>query len=453
LQINVKKLSKSKMVKLSNLKLKKKITAFCLLLSITHGSAQDQWSLNQCIEYAIQNNLTIKEELLNSQMISIDHKKSVANFLPSFNAFGTHGYNFGQSIDPFSNEFATGTVRSDKMYLNSSWQLFAGFQHYYSFELSKAEIGHQTLNLEIQKRNLKIDITAQYLAIILNSKKVKIAEKQIDYSHQLIHLKKESIKNGNEPEYQLVEVLSHLMTDSLNYTKAKNQVEISKLKLKQTLNISTNDVFDIDLQETEKNNITNYQEINLSELAEVKQIQMQEKFNDLRIKISKSKLFPSLSLNAAIGSGYSGNNMEIINNVLHPKSFSNQLHDNLYKTVSLSLSIPIYDQGTILSIEKAKIEQQKTVNRKIQILKGVQNQITEIQIELKNENDEKNRAETILEANEKMHNISSIRYQEGDISFNEYLIFKNKLITSEIEFLQTEIQVSFKRKILSYYVE
>src|SRR5690554_6934728 len=212
--------------------------------------AQETWSLEKCIAYADSGNLNLQHKKADLLIAEIQYKQSKLNVLPTLNAGGTHGYNWGQSIDPFTNQFATDRVRTNNLYVGSSWSIFSGLQNYYLIQQNN--ISHQVTEqeIEIQRRNLKIDITAAYMQIVLNHYLIEAAEKQLAYAIESENIAKERLKGGYATHYEVLSMTSQLIKDSTTLIQAQNNKEYSLLLLKQLLNYQ--EEIQVEISEIEK---------------------------------------------------------------------------------------------------------------------------------------------------------------------------------------------------------
>ncbi len=204
--------------------MKRKLTILFLLLTNLAFSQEKHWTLNDCIKHALKNNLSLASSKLELEASLSAKKHAKYKHLPTLNAYGTHGYNWGQSIDPFTNEFATDRVRSNNFYLSSTWTLFAGFEQYHITQKLKNRTVSQQYNLEVQQRNLKIDVSAQYLQILVNHYQVEIADEQIKYTKEELKRGKILVKLQEKTNYDLYQIEAQIALDSLSLTKARNEL-------------------------------------------------------------------------------------------------------------------------------------------------------------------------------------------------------------------------------------
>lgn len=431
-----------------------KIKLIILLLSVSlfTSSQEKQWTLADCISYALENNLSLESSKLDLSMSEVSEKYAKYKHLPTLNAYGTHGYNWGQSIDPFTNEFATDRVRSNNLYLHSSWTLFSGFEQYHISKKSKDERQYQQYNFEVQQRNLKIDVTAQFLQVLLNHYQWKIAQEQLEYTQKELEKGKKLVALEEKTKHDLYQIEAQVALDSLTVTQSANELRLSKLRLKQFLNLKQEESFDIDVSANTAPLQNNLQLVNYQLLPEVQQYELMEKVSLTNLKINKARRYPSLMLSSSLGTGYSGNNLELIGTDYVTKSFSTQLDENFYLSATLTLSIPIFNHAQASqNISLAKMELQKSQVAKEQALLEVQHQIEQLQIEVENAFSEVQSSGTALESAELSFQSAELKYNEGLIRFTEYVEIRTQLFKAQSELLKAQFLHRFKVDILGYY--
>jgi len=151
----------------------KSILTIIILVSFSINYAQsiteNTWTLEQCIDSALVNNYAIGTANIKSDIANVQLKNAKYSYLPSLNGGATHGYNWGQTIDPFTNQFATNRVQYNNFYLSSSLVLFSGLQNYYGQKIIEIDWQSQAYNKQIEERNLKIQVATTYLQVLLNN--------------------------------------------------------------------------------------------------------------------------------------------------------------------------------------------------------------------------------------------------------------------------------------------
>ena len=415
-------------------------------------SVDTAWDLDKCISYATLNNLNLKTSNLSLIQSEINRNQTKYSYFPTLSAGATHGYNWGQSIDPFTNQFATDQVRSNSMYISSNVTLFSGLRNYYTTQKTNSEFLIQKYSQKIQQRDLKIDVSGLFLQTLMNYKTIEIVQEQIVYSLEQTKRIKLLVEQKHKTNYDLLEVESQLGLDSLAFIKAQNEYKLSILRLKQFLNVKNETNFEIDTS-FQINEIPNtLTEINYSKLDENLLVNEQIIAQTQNIKIAQSGRYPSLTLSASLGSGYSGNNKELIGTEFLPKPFNIQAKENFYQTATLSLNIPIFNGNQVNSqIQLANIELDKAQIQKEKALLEIENKIEQLKIEIDNSNAQILATEKVLNSLQQNFKVATLKYEEGVINYSQFLEVKNKLIKTEMELLQARFEYAFKLEILDIY--
>lgn len=414
--------------------------------------AQTNWTLEDCLNYATENHLSIQLKQLDIQNAATQNKQASFNALPSVNGGVTHGYNWGQSIDPFTNQFASNRVQTNNLYFSSSWSIFKGFQNYHLQKKTNSELQYQHYNLEVERRNLKIDITAAYLQVVLNHSIWQIKTEQFGYSLN----QKQRIQALVDSEYlttnDLLETVAQTAMDSAQMVKSKNEYIVSLLQLKQLLNLELKEEFSIQLSNFIESNSGVKTELDYVNLPELKALELKQQMSELELKIAQGRLSPSLSINASMGSGYSGNNQEFVGNQLQPKPFPTQLEENFYQTAALSLSIPLFNNWLNgAEIQRSKIEIERTRIEKTQLIQSLAYKIEQLQIELINIKGTIEAMKMALSSAEAAFESATLKYENGYIKLTEFLEIKNKLFATQRELTQLNVELLFKEMVLRVY--
>ena len=266
-------------------------TLFFLLLLALSSFSQENWTLEKCIDHALKNNLNIKESQLDVDLSKASSNKTTFDYLPTLSGNATHGYNFGQRIDPFTNTFATERVRSNNFYLSSSITLFSGLQNYYTKQKVKSDYKAQQYNVAIQQRNLKIDVTASYLQVILNQEILKTYQEQLKLTQQQKERTKQLIQANRKTKSDLLEIEAQLSLNELNVTKATNDIKTTTLMLKQLINLSKETDFKIEQTEIDQP-IEQLTELDYTSLIETEQAKERLNSSFKSLQIAQGGIYP-----------------------------------------------------------------------------------------------------------------------------------------------------------------
>ncbi len=441
-------------------------------------------TLEACIDYALQNNIQIKQSELNTELSKISLFQSKANLLPSLNGNLSHSYNFGRTIDRFTNEFATQQVLSQNLALSSDVILFNGLQNINTIQQNKFSYLASKYDVDKIKNDVSLNIAFAYLQILYAIETVENARNQMGITNAQVERTKKLVDAGASAKGTLLDIQAQLALEELNLTNAQNQLDISYLSLTQLLNIGTTEGFSIvkpdltvgneTLLTSDANQIYNTA---VSNLPEIKSAELYVKSYEKAIDVAWGLLSPRLAFSAAYGTGYSGLSLRTDvspvfegyrpngdvtsgnDTVYSPfftspgkKPFLDQYKDNVNKSFGFYLTVPIFNRfQTKTTIDKARIQKLNgdlnVESTKLQIRKNIQQAYADANGGLKKYN-------ATLKAVEAMN--ESFKYAEqkfnvGLVNTNDYNDSKNKLAKAESDLLQAKYEYVFKSKVLDFY--
>jgi len=226
--------------------MKKLFLVVVLLLAITPMFAQQKWTLQQCIEQGIKNNISIMQADVNQQINKVSYEQSRANILPTLNGGATHTYNIGRTIDRYTNTFANSTVLSQNFYLGTQVTLWSGLTQYNTIKQNQYTYLATKETVEQRKNDLALNIATNFLQVIYNNELIKISQNQVDISKEQLDRVKKLVDAGSLAKSNEYDVAAQLATDEFSFVSAKNNYALSMLTLKQLINLDTLNNFDIE---------------------------------------------------------------------------------------------------------------------------------------------------------------------------------------------------------------
>ncbi|NNC82710.1 MAG: TolC family protein, partial [Flavobacteriales bacterium] len=286
-------------------------------LSPTLLISQTPWTLGQCIERAWDSNLDIERTEMFRDMAEIDLKQSRFSQFPSLNAGATHGYNWGQTIDPFTNEFATDRVRNNNLFLSSEMVLFRGMQIRNSIKQSKIDLEASAEDLKLMRNDMALLVAQSFLNVLFNKEQVKAAEEQVSISERQVTRMERMFEVGQEAEAGLLEVRSQLATDVLNLTQIENSLMIARLTLTNLLLLGPQEAQQFEIlapsdslldMERPIPEVLQVYSTAVQNLPQIKAAELRVESSEVGMDIAQGGRSPQLSVRGSIGSGYSGNN-------------------------------------------------------------------------------------------------------------------------------------------------
>ncbi|MDW8296071.1 MAG: TolC family protein [Raineya sp.] len=454
--------------------------------------AQERWSLQKCVDYAIENNITIKQRQLQVESASQNLQQSrESRFIPQVSASVSQAMRTGRSIDPFTNQFVTQNVFSTNVSLNGSITLFNGFGTINTIKQNETTLKANQLDVEQSKRDISLNVANAYLQLLLAQELEQVSLAQMEITKAQLERTEKLFKAGSVAEVQVLNLKSQLANDEVNVITARNQVSIAKLNLLQQMNMPATQ--NIEIEKVEVGTIINeYASQNpqeIYEIAEKNQFNIQSA--DLRIQslqyneaIARSALYPTLTLGAGINSAYSsaapselfrpdgtttlvrvpigyvGTTFDTVytiravpNGKTEPNRFFNQMDFNRSSFVVLSLNIPLYSQGrTRNAIMQARI-QQKNQMYQAQLLRQQLRQAVEQAY-----NDMK-LAQSNFEARQKQVEALELNFKAVESRFNagasnavDYNLAKLNLDQAKAQLVRAKYEYLFRIKVLDFYM-
>ena len=434
------------------------IVTLIIVCCYTEISAQQKkWTLDDCINYAVTNNIDLRRQRLQRETSEVNLLKSRMDVLPSLNFGSDARVGFGRSIDPVTNLITFKQNLSNSYSLNSTIQLFSGFATLNTISANKFMLKAGLENEKIARNTLIVDIMGQYY-LYLYAKGLESASRlQLDLSEKQLFRILKMVETGKEALSRQFEIESRVSADKLSYTIAQNNSNQALTTLKQMLQLEPGSEFDILMPDLNNLLITDSSfdtdsvySIASEILPRLKAINYELSASIKQVAVSKGAIMPRLSAGGAVFTGY----YKVINDGSPDQvSFSTQLKNNNSQAVFLSLDIPIFNNYSIgRNIKLAKIRKDD-VSLRLELEKN--NLYTEIENACLNFNrgkDEFSAATANFEYNKKSFNAVEKKFESGLVEVTDYTIAKTTLFNAETEALRTRLQLLIRRLTIQFYI-
>jgi outer membrane protein len=433
----------------------------------------------------LKNNIQIQQSELNTEISDINLTQSQLSLLPSLNANGAHSYNFGRTIDRFTNQFATQQVLSQNFSLSSDVTLFNGLQTINTIHQNRYAYLANKYSVDKMKNDISLNVATAYLQILYSMEAVENARNQIGITTAQSERSKKLVDAGSIARGAYLDILAQLSTEELNLTNAENQLNIAYLSLAQLLNLSNasglrivKPEISIEAQPLLGIDVAQVYNTAVENLPEMKSAKYNVKSAEKGLDVAWGGLSPRLVLSGSYGTGYSGLSKELSGTpeftgyqptgdvtetgekVLTPGftaptrviPFMDQYKNNVNKSIGLYLTIPIFNRWqTKSSIDRARIQKMNAElsveSTKLQIQKSVQQAYADANAGLK-----KYYASTrAVEAIQESFKYTEQKFNVGIVNTNDYNDSKNKLIKAQSDLLQAKYEYIFKTKVLDFY--
>lgn len=444
------------------------------------------WTLEECIDHAVKNNIQVKQSELSTRLSKADLLQSEGNLLPSINANAGHSYNIGRRIDPFTNTFATSQVLSQNLSISADINLFSGLQNINSIKQSRYDYMAAKFDVDKMKNDVSLNVATAYLQALFSMELLDNANNQLGITAALVERTKKLVDAGSVARGTLLDIQAQLALEELNVTNAQNQKDIALLSLAQLLNLPTANGFSIVKPElgviSESLLAANAEQIYntaIGSLPEVKSADLKVKSADKGVDVAWGGLSPRLSFSAAYGTGYSGLSERFLTDptfqgfspngsvtssgdtVLSPffstpeteqVPFSDQYRNNVNKSFGFFLTVPIFNRfQTKTAIDRARIQKMNAeltvLSTKLEIQKNVQQAYADANAGLKKYASSVKAVEAMKES----FKYTEQKFNVGMLNSNDFNDAKNKLIKAESDLLQAKYEYVFKTKVLDFY--
>lgn len=439
--------------------MKKYIFTLLALLMTIPLSAQRKWTLRECIDYAIENNIEIKQQALSVEGAKIDLNTSKMSRLPDLNANVGSQFNFGTTTLPSTNITQSANSFSSNLGISSSIPIFTGFRIPNEIKYKELDLLAATANLSKAKENLELQVTSLYLEVLFKKEILKVYEEQLDLTNKQLEKTRAMVEAGKVPKSQEYDMVAQQAKDELNITTSGNDLDIALLNLSQSLNLPEQAGFDVvepaveDQMEANSASLLPATEIYNIAIGIKPHVKAQEytlEGSRKRLKVAQSGYYPTLTLGGGYSTAYShlyGSNGSGAN-----PAFGKQLRNNSREYVGLTLNIPLFNRfQTRNNVRAAKlnIENEQLIldNVKLALYKEIQQAYqSAVAAQSKFTSTEK-----ALFAAEEAYSYAEQRYELGKSSVFEFNEAQTKLLTSKSEQIQAKYDFMFRAKILDFY--
>ncbi|MBC8753101.1 TolC family protein [Kordia sp. YSTF-M3] len=433
----------------------KKVFIYIVLIAgtIATVNAQKSWTLKECVDHALENNIAIKQSQLDRKNTEISKSDAIGNFLPTANASFSHSWSIGLGQNPLTGQIVTATQKNTSGSLNIGVDIYNGLQNVNRLHRANLAILANQYQLDDIKDNTSLQVVQSFLQILFNKESLKVLQTQ--YAVTIAELKRtnELVKEGVVPKGDALEIEANAATQEQQIVNAENALRFSKISLAQLLLINDYENFDVAegdymIPATTIMNNTPRQifEKSLEVRNNVKISESNIELAEYDLKIAKGARLPSLSAFYGFSTNY-------FDSELFPTTpFNIQISDNKSHAFGLRLNIPILNgfsarnnvrrneiaiERAKLNLDQVKIDLEATVNQAYNDTKGALKAYEA--------------AEKTLVSRKEAHKYSTERFNEGMMNSFDFSQSKQRLESAESDVVRTKFDYIFRLKILEFY--
>jgi outer membrane protein TolC len=434
----------------------KSVYIFVFLVVGLSAWGQKVWTLDECVAYAIENNLQLNDFEFTEQASQETYRQSLRNLLPNLNGYTDYGVSYGRQIDPNDNSIVNTDLFSNNYSLSASFDVFQGFQKINTIKASKL-LYRANVEESLQQRYLlAFRVMRAYYDIQFIRGLILISQEQVGISQTNYRLVEKQIEVGLMAGADLYEAESILLADKLALTQNENRLAAAKLALLQAMNIQGEDDIEIRPEQEQVQAPAEYPVVSDSIFTTAMDFIPLIKAQELRVEAAKKQvavargnLYPRLAVQGGYGSGY----YETITDSLGVTiPFRTQFRDNTNQFIGVSLNVPIFNAWA----GRSQVKQRKIALARAENNAEIQQQeLYQLIQQLVQEHDALNtevlQTEKRSEAEEIAFTIAQKRYEKGLLNAIELGRAKNLLATAQNENLQVRLRLKVNKSTLDFY--
>lgn len=424
------------------------VTIISLVLTVSSASAQHEWTLQECTNYAVENNIQIKksEQSLESQEIRLNSSQNA--YLPEVSASASQNFSFGRGLTA-NNTYSNTNTRTTSFSVGASMTLFNGFQRRNNVELNKLNLSAYSADLEKTKNDIRLQVAQAYVQILYNMEIEDVAYRQTQIDFAQVNRLETFVANGKASEAELAQQKAAHANSILTYTQAVNSTKLSLLSLSQLLELPSADSFAIARPDTSL--MHNAQFIMLSDSInydrpEIKAEEIRLDATAYNLKVAKGAYYPTLTLSGGMGTNYyNASNMP-------SESFSKQIDNNFNQYISLNLNIPIFNRfSTRNNVRDVKIQQHSQQYTLDLARKTLYKDIQQVTLNAENAAAKVTAAREAVANSETAFRLAQARYENGKSTITEFNESKNSYMKSQSDLAQAVYECMYCAMLVKWY--
>ena len=436
--------------------IRKTISALLLAgIGITSIQAQNNspqaWTLRQCIDYAIEHNIEIRQSTNSVEANKVSVNTSKWTRLPNLSGSASQNWSWGRTASPIDNSYSDINSANTSFSLGTNVPIFTGLQLSNQYSLAKLDLKAAIEDLNKAKEDIAINVTSAYLQVLFNQELSKVAHNQVNLSKD--QLKRIQGLHGVDKASpsEVAEAQARVAQDEMTAVQSDNTYKLSLLDLTQLLELPTPEGFVLESpkEELEFESLTPPDDIYTEALSNkpgIRAAQLRLEGSEKSIRIAQSNYYPQLSFGANLGTNF----YTLNGSAEH--SFGSQLKNNLNKGIGFNLSIPLFNRlATRNRVRSARLQQTNLALKLDNTKKVLYKEIQQAWYNAVAAESKFNSSTAAVAANEESFRLMSEKFDNGKATFVEYNEAKQNLTKSLSDKIQAKYDYLFRTKILDFY--
>lgn len=431
------------------------VTAIAIALS---ASAQKKWTLTECIDYALQNNITLQQAKLQKQSATEERKQAKAALLPSLSASTNQSFGYRPWLENGVATVTNGTVNSkvNKTYYNGSyginaqWTVWNGNQNRNQVKLGEVSEQQAELQTETTANNIQERIAQLYVQILYMNEAVEVNKQSLETSKRNEQRGKEMVEVGKMAKADLAQLTAQRAADEYTIVEAESNIANYKLQLKQLLELTGDEAFDIEMLTAgdeqalaEIPALSTVYETALGGRPEIKNAQLGLKQSDIQMNIAKAGAMPTISINGGVGTSTAS---------MSSQNWDKQIKTNFDASVGASVSVPLFDnRKTKTAVNKARIQREQAQLELLDQQKQLYATIEGYWLDAETNQQKFKTALTTVESEQASYDLLEEQFRLGLKNIVELMTGKDRLLSSQQNKLQAKYTTILNRQLLRFY--
>ena len=431
------------------------VTAIAIALS---ASAQKKWTLTECIDYALQNNITLQQAKLQKQSATEERKQAKAALLPSLSASTNQSFGYRPWLENGVATVTNGTVNSkvNKTYYNGSyginaqWTVWNGNQNRNQVKLGEVSEQQAELQTETTANNIQEWIAQLYVQILYMNEAVEVNKQSLETSKRNEQRGKEMVEVGKMAKADLAQLTAQRAADEYTIVEAESNIANYKLQLKQLLELTGDEAFDIEMLTAgdeqalaEIPALSTVYETALGGRPEIKNAQLGLKQSDIQMNIAKAGAMPTISINGGVGTSTAS---------MSSQNWDKQIKTNFDASVGASVSVPLFDnRKTKTAVNKARIQREQAQLELLDQQKQLYATIEGYWLDAETNQQKFKTALTTVESEQASYDLLEEQFRLGLKNIVELMTGKDRLLSSQQYKFQAKYTTILNRQLLRFY--
>ena len=424
----------------------KKMILFLAASCCLSMHAQKKWTLDECINYAMENNLTLKLSKLKQQSAQEDVLQSKAALFPTLSA----STNQGLGYSPFDNTGADKAYYNGSYNVNAQWTVWNGGQNTNTVKQNKLTEEQAELSTNTTANSLQEQIAQLYVQILYMSEAIEVNRQSLETSKKNEERGQQMVEVGKMSKADLAQLTAQRAASEYSIVESESQLARYKLQLKQVLDLDAGTEFDVAIPTTSDQqaladipSLMSVYEAAMGQRPEIKNARLGIESSNLQMKIAKAGSLPTVTLNGGVGT--STNSMSSL-------AWGSQMKNNFDLSASVGVSVPIFDsRRTKTNVNKARIAQEQAQTNYENEQHDLYSTIEGLWLDAVNNQQKFRSASASVESEQESYNLLSEQFNLGLKNIVELMTGKDKLLSAQQNKLQSKYTTILSQQLLKFY--